>query len=70
MKTELGIRSKEIFVSHYLENLRKSTTKILVKQMLLTLRRLWKRVKPLFGNKIKRNSNITLAEGNDLITDD
>ena len=30
----------------------------------------WKRVKPLFGNKIKGNPNITLVEGNDLITDD
>ena len=29
-----------------------------------------KRVKPLFGNKIKGNPNITLVEGNDLITDD
>ena len=30
----------------------------------------WKIVKPLFGNKIKGNPNITLVEGNDLITDD
>ena len=28
-----------------------------------------KRVKSLFGNKIKGNSNITLVEGNDLIKD-
>ena len=26
-------------------------------------------MKPLFGNKIKGNSNIVLVEGNDLITD-
>ena len=29
-----------------------------------------KTVKPLSGNKIKRNPNITLVEGNDLITDE
>ena len=33
-------------------------------------KKIWKRVKPLFGNKIKGNPNITLVEGNDLITDD
>ena len=27
----------------------------------------WERVKPLFGNKIKGNPNIRLAEGNNLI---
>ena len=38
MKTELGTRNKEIFVSHYLEKLKESTSKILVLQMLLTIR--------------------------------
>ena len=33
-------------------------------------KKIWKRVKLLFGNKIKGNPNITLVEGNDLITDD
>ena len=33
-------------------------------------KRFWKRVKPLFGNKIKGNPNIALAESNDLITDE
>ena len=30
----------------------------------------WKRVKPLFGNKIEGNPNIALVENNDLITDE
>ena len=30
----------------------------------------WKRVKPLFGNKIKGNPNIALVESNDLIADE
>ena len=30
----------------------------------------WKTVKPLFGNKIKCKSQIALAEGNNLVTDD
>ena len=30
----------------------------------------WKRVKPLFGNKIKGNPYITFVEGNDVITDE
>ena len=33
-------------------------------------KKFWKRVKPLFRNKIKGNPNITLVEGNDLITDE
>ena len=32
--------------------------------------KIWKRVKPLFGNKIKGNPNITLVEGNYIMTDD
>ena len=32
-------------------------------------KKFWKRVKPLFGNKIKGNPNITLVENNDLIAD-
>ena len=33
------------------------------------IKKFWKRVKPLFGNKIKGNSNIVLVEGNDLVAD-
>ena len=33
-------------------------------------KKFWKRVKPLFGNKIKGNPNIALVESNDLITDE
>ena len=32
-------------------------------------KKFWKRVKPLFGNKIKGNSNIVLVESKDLIID-
>ena len=32
-------------------------------------KKFWKRVKPLFGNKIKGNPNIALVEGGDLITE-
>ena len=35
-------KQRKIFVSHYLEKLKESTTKILVKQMLLTIGRLGK----------------------------
>ena len=70
MRTDLGIRSKEVFVSHYLEKLKESTMKVVVyREMLLDNKKFWKRVKPLFRNKIKGNSNIMLAEGNNLITD-
>ena len=33
-------------------------------------KKIWKRVKPLLGNKIKGNPNTTLVEGNNLITDE
>ena len=33
-------------------------------------KKLWKKVKPLFVNKIKMNPNITLAEPNNFITDE
>ena len=33
-------------------------------------KKFWKRVKPLFGNKIKGNPNIALLESNDLISDE
>ena len=33
-------------------------------------KKFWKRVKSLFGNKIKGNPNIALVENNDLITDE
>ena len=33
-------------------------------------KKFWKTVKPLFGNKIKCKSQIALAEGNSLVTDD
>ena len=33
-------------------------------------RKFWKRVKPLFGNKIKGNPNIALVESNEWITDE
>ena len=33
-------------------------------------KKLWKTVKPLFGNKIKGKSQIALVEGNDLVTDE
>ena len=33
-------------------------------------KKFWKRVKPLFGNKIEGNPNIALVENNDLITDE
>ena len=33
-------------------------------------KKFWKRVKPLFGNKVKGNPNIALVESNDLITDE
>ena len=42
MKTELGIKSEEIFVSHCLYKLKESTTKILIKQMLMRTRRFGK----------------------------
>ena len=32
--------------------------------------KLWKNVKPIFGNKNKRNKTIVLKEGNEMITDD
>ena len=31
-------------------------------------KKFWKRVKPIFGNKIKGNPNIALVEGKELIT--
>ena len=31
-------------------------------------KKVWKTAKPLFGNKINRNSQIALADGNDLFT--
>ena len=33
-------------------------------------KKFWKTLKPLFGNKIKCKSQIALAEGNNLVTDD
>ena len=33
-------------------------------------KKFWKRVKPLFGNKIKGNPNIALVESNEWITDE
>ena len=33
-------------------------------------KKFWKRVKPLFGNKIKGNPNTSLVENNNLITDE
>ena len=33
-------------------------------------KKFWKRVKPLFGHKIKGNPNIALVESNDLIADE
>ena len=47
MKTELGIRNKEIFVSHCLEKLKESTTKILVQQLFTDNKKFWKRGKAL-----------------------
>ena len=32
--------------------------------------KLWKNVKPIFGNKNKGNKTIVLKEGNEMITDD
>ena len=33
-------------------------------------RKFWKTIKSLFGNKIKNKNQITLAEGNDFVTND
>ena len=33
-------------------------------------KKFWKRVKPLFGNKIKGNPNTSIVESNNLITDE
>ena len=68
MRAELGIRSKEIFVS-----LRKAKRKHYEDFSIADvtdIKRFWKRVKPLFGNKINGNPNITLVERNYLITDE
>ena len=32
-------------------------------------KKFWKKIKPLFGNKVKENNVITSVEGNKLITD-
>ena len=55
-------RNKEIYGSHCLEKLKESTSIADVTGN----KRFWKRVIPLFGNKIKGNPNIALVESNDL----
>ena len=65
-----GIRSKEIFVSHYLEKLKKPRYEDLSIADVTVNKKFWKRVEPLLGNKIKVNLNIVLVENNYLITDE
>ena len=69
MRTDLGIRSKEIFVSLLRKAKRKHYKDLSIADA-TDNKKFWKRVKPLFRNKIKGNPNITLVEGNDLITDE
>ena len=69
MKTELCTRNKEIFVSHCLEKRKKKHYEDLRLADVTDNKKFWKRVKPLFGNKIKGNSNIVLVESKDLIID-
>ena len=70
---ENRIRYKKQRKNIYVSLLRKSKRKHykeLSKADVTDNKKIWKRVKPLFGNKIKVNPSITLVEGNDLITDD
>ena len=60
---------KNIYVS-LLRKAKRKHYKELSKADVTDNKKIWKRVKPLFGNKIKVNPSITLVEGNDLITDD
>ena len=70
MKTELGIRSEEnICVSLHRQAKRKHSND-LNKADATGNEKIWKRVKLLLGNKIKGNPNITLVEGNYIMTDD
>ena len=69
MKTELGTRKKKIFVSLLRKAKRKHYKDLSIADV-TDNKKFWKRVKPLFGNKIKGNPNIALVESNDLITDE
>ena len=68
MRAELGIRSKEIFVS--LRKAKRKHYKDFSIADVTDIKKFWKRVKLLSGNKINGNPNITLVERNDLITDE
>ena len=65
MRTELSIRSKGIFVSHYLKKAKRKHYEDLSIADVTDNKKFWKRVKPLLRNKIKGNPNIILVEGND-----
>ena len=69
MKTELGTRNKEIFVS-LLRKAKREHFKALSITDVTDNKKFCKRVKPLFGSKTKGNPNIALVESNDLITDE
>ena len=69
MKTELGTRNKEIFVSLLRKAKRKHFKDLSIADV-IDNKKFCKRVKPLFGNKTKGNPNISLVESNDLITDE
>ena len=68
MKTELGTRKKKIFISLLRKAKRKHYEDLSIADV--TDNNFWKRVKPLFGNKIKENPNIALIENNYLITNE
>ena len=64
MRTKLGIKNKEIFVSLLRKAKRKQYKDLNIAD--LADNNFLKRVKPLFGNRIKGNTNIALVRGNEL----